>query len=170
MKLGKLILTTAFGLFLVVGCGNEKKEKEGFSYERKAETSTTSTTENDVTELVITGNDLMKYNKSELKAKAGKKVKLTLRHVGKADKMVMGHNVVILKQGTDVASFAGKAAMSKDNDYIPEGTTDVIAHTKMIGGGETAVVEFTAPEAGEYDFICSFPGHFGMMKGKFIVE
>lgn len=170
MKLGRIAFATILGLFLVVSCGEEKKEKKGFSYERTSETKTESTTESDVADLTITGNDLMKFNKSELKAKAGQKVKITLRHIGKADKMVMGHNVVILKPGTDVAAFAGKAAMSKDNDYIPEGTTDVVAHTKMIGGGETAVVEFTAPEAGEYDFICSFPGHFGMMKGKFIVE
>ncbi|MEM6771051.1 MAG: plastocyanin/azurin family copper-binding protein, partial [Bacteroidota bacterium] len=27
-----------------------------------------------------------------------------------------------------------------------------------------------APAAGEYDFICTFPGHYGVMKGKFIVE
>lgn len=154
----------------MVACGEEKKDKTGFSYERTSEKEPVSTSDNNLAELVITGNDLMKFNKSELKAKAGQKVKLTLRHVGKSDKMVMGHNVVILKLGTDIAMFAGKAAMSKDNDYIPEATTDVIAHTKMIGGGETAVVEFTAPEAGEYDFICSFPGHFGMMKGKFIVE
>ncbi|HBX64839.1 MAG TPA: azurin, partial [Balneolaceae bacterium] len=26
------------------------------------------------------------------------------------------------------------------------------------------------PEAGTYDFICSFPGHYALMKGKFIVE
>ena len=170
MKLSKIVFATILGLFLMTSCGNEKKEKEGFSYERTSETKTESNSDNDLAELVITGNDLMKFNKSELKAKSGQKVKLTLRHIGKSDKMVMGHNVVILKQGTDVAAFAGKAAMSKDNDYIPEGTTDVIAHTKMIGGGETAVIEFTAPEVGEYDFICSFPGHFGMMKGKFIVE
>ena len=40
----------------------------------------------------------------------------------------------------------------------------------MIGGGETDVIEFPAPEKGTYEFLCSFPGHYGMMKGKFIVE
>ena len=63
-----------------------------------------------------------------------------------------------------------KAAASKSNDYIPEGTIEVIAHTKMIGGGETTVIEFVAPEAGTYTYICSFPGHYAMMKGKLIVE
>ena len=29
---------------------------------------------------------------------------------------------------------------------------------------------FLPPKKGVYDFICSFPGHYAMMKGKFIVE
>jgi azurin len=40
----------------------------------------------------------------------------------------------------------------------------------MLGGGETTTIAFTAPAAGTYDYICSFPGHYGMMKGKLIVE
>ena len=40
----------------------------------------------------------------------------------------------------------------------------------MIGGGESVTIEFDAPEAGTYDFLCTFPAHFAMMKGKFIVK
>ena len=58
---------------------------------------------------------------------------------------------------------------AKDNGYIPEGD-DIIAHTKMIGGGESVEITFDAPAAGTYDYICPFPGHYGIMKGKFIVE
>jgi azurin len=86
------------------------------------------------------------------------------------DKNVMGHNFVLLKSGVDIIVFGGKAATAKDTEYIPDSGVDVIAHTKLIGGGETAVVEFDAPEAGTYDFLCSFPGHYAIMKGKFIVE
>jgi azurin len=100
----------------------------------------------------------------------GQKVKLTLRHIGTLDKNVMGHNVVILKLGVDTAEFAALASTEKDNEYIPKGTQDVIAHTKIIGGGETTSIEFEAPAVGTYDFICSFPAHFAMMNGKFIVE
>ncbi|MBT8261281.1 MAG: azurin, partial [Bacteroidia bacterium] len=38
------------------------------------------------------------------------------------------------------------------------------------GGGQSTSVTFMAPEVGTYDFICSFPGHSALMKGKFIVE
>lgn len=88
-------------------------------------------------------------------------------------KSTMGHNFVLLKQGVDVGEF-GRAAVQQGSapDFeVPEALLgDVIAHTKMIGGGESVTIEFPAPEKGTYNFICSFPGHVAMMKGKFIVE
>ena len=107
----------------------------------------------------------------EIKVKAGQTVNLTLKHVGQMDKKVMGHNFVLLKKGTDLSAF-GEAAVAAGpaNEYIPNGGADVIAHTKLIGGGESDTISFKAPEAGTYDFICSFPGHLALMKGTFIVE
>ena len=84
---------------------------------------------------------------------------------------VMGHNFILLKKGTDVKDFALKANRAPETGYIPADMKDaVIAATETIGGGQESAIEFDAPEAGEYDFICSFPGHYAMMKGKFIVE
>jgi azurin len=45
-----------------------------------------------------------------------------------------------------------------------------VAHTKLIGGGESDTINFTITEPGTYDYICSFPGHLALMKGKLIVE
>lgn len=119
----------------------------------------------------LSSNDQMQFDKKVLKAKAGQKVKLTLKHTGTMKKEVMGHNFVLLKQGTDFNDFATKAATAKATGYIPaELKGAVIANTKVIGGGESASVEFTAPAAGTYKFLCSFPGHVGMMQGDFVVE
>ncbi|AVR46817.1 azurin [Christiangramia fulva] len=118
--------------------------------------------------IVINANDQMRFDTSEIKVKAGDRVRLTLNHTGKLAKNVMGHNFVLLTQGTDVAKFAQAAMSEKDNDYIP--STGFIAHTKIVGGGESTSIEFNAPKKGTYDFLCSFPGHYAMMKGKFIVE
>ena len=118
--------------------------------------------------IVLNSNDQMKFDLSEIRVKAGEKVKLTLNHTGKLPKNVMGHNFVLLTKGTDVAKFATAAMSEKGKEYIP--STGVLAHTKLIGGGESTTIEFTAPQKGTYDFICSFPGHYTMMKGKFIVE
>ena len=120
--------------------------------------------------LELKSDDQMKYDKSELRVSAGQKVKVVLRHVGKMDKSVMGHNFVLLGQGVDVSAFASLALGAVDNGYIPAETADVIAYTKVIGGGEETSVIFDAPAPGEYDFICSFPAHYEMMNGKFIVE
>ena len=124
----------------------------------------------DVVEVVIEGNDQMKFNLSEIKVKEGQTVKLTLKHVGKLPEAAMGHNWVLLKQGTELATFAQAAMKAKDNQYVPEGSNAVIAATDLIGGGEETTIEFKAPAKGSYDFVCSFPGHYALMKGKFIVE
>ncbi len=170
MKTFKRILTVTLISFVMLGCGEEKKEKEGFTYERKSSSTETKKEDDNVANIVLTADDFMKYNTNEIKVKAGQKVRLTLRHIGKLDKNVMGHNIVILNNDVDMVAFATKAATQKENDYIPVGTSDVLAHTKMIGGGQTVTIEFDAPEVGIYQFLCSFPAHYAMMKGEFIVE
>lgn len=167
----KLILV--FLVALAFSCGDKKKDTP-------ATTTTTPDTKvekkapvEDSKEAVLTieGNDQMQFNKKELKVKAGQKVKLTLKHVGKMDKQVMGHNWALLTQDADLATVGNAAAMAKDNDYIPADMTDkFIVHTKMIGGGESTTIEFDAPAPGTYTFLCTFPGHYALMQGKFIVE
>ncbi len=156
------------------GGGEESKQADQPAEQPKTETPaepTPATPASDAVVLEISGNDLMKFDKTELRAKAGQKVKITLHHSGKLAKEAMGHNVVILKSGTDIAAFAAKAVDAKATDYIPASeSANIIAHTKLIGGGESDTIEFTAPAAGSYPFLCSFPGHYGFMKGEFIVE
>ncbi|MAO66283.1 MAG: azurin [Balneola sp.] len=124
----------------------------------------------DKVEITIESNDKMQFNMDEIKVEAGQTVVLTLVHTGKLPKAAMGHNWVLLAQGTDINKFGAAASKFADNDYLPKDSDQVLAATKLIGGGQETTIEFTAPEAGTYDFICSFPGHYAMMKGKFIVE
>ncbi|WP_251359540.1 azurin [Kangiella sp. TOML190] len=120
-------------------------------------------------EVTVNANDQMQFDVSEIKVKAGEEVKLTLNHTGNLGKEVMGHNFVVLAVGTDAAAFGQAAMQAKDSDYIPANSEAVLAHTKVVGGGESDTISFTL-EKGTYDFICSFPGHWGIMKGKIIVE
>jgi azurin len=178
LKKMKPILTAIVCITLLVSCGKSKEKK----VPEKAKTTTVAKAKkapkkkmvvvdaDGVVNVTMITSDRMKFNLRKITVKAGQKIKLTLSHTGKLDKRVMGHNVVFLKQGVKTSAFASKAAASKDNDYIPKGTTDMIANTKMLGGGETTTIEFTAPAAGTYDYICSFPAHYAMMKGKLIVE
>lgn len=174
-NLNKVILFITFIMLVTVSCKDDKKTETATENEVKKEVVDEPKIEEPVVSessdgtLEIAGDDAMKFDKSELKAKAGQKITLTLTHTGKMAKNVMGHNWVLLKQGADITAFAEKAiAAGPDKEYIPE--ENVIVSTKIIGGGESVTITFDAPAAGTYDFICSFPGHYGMMKGKFIVE
>ena len=111
----------------------------------------------------------MMFDKNLLKGQAGKEINLTLNHTGKIAKEFMGHNFVLLKKDVDVDDFAQRAVIAKDNQYIPEGD-ETIAYTNMLGGGESDSVTFTVDEPGSYIYICTFPGHYQIMKGEFIIE
>lgn len=186
------LLTT----IVFLSCGNEKKEQESIRIGEEgtiqesqsdprsvnnttrgevADTAQTGSNENiqrrdGVVQINLTGDDQMRFNMNEIRVRAGETVRVTLRHTGQLPKNAMGHNFVLLQKDADVTDFGQRAASASGNDYIPQGSDEVIAHTELIGGGEETSVEFTAPEAGTYTFICSFPGHFVQMRGQFIVE
>ncbi len=165
----KLRLVQIFAIvFLLASCGGSGSSET----ESTTEEMTTETVQEDVpaaVSLELSSNDQMQYDQAQLRVKSGQEVTLTLTHTGQMDKAVMGHNFVLLKKGTDVAGFATDAIAAADNEYIPESDA-IIAYTGLIGGGESVSVTFTAPEAGIYDYICSFPGHYSIMRGKFLVE
>ena len=119
----------------------------------------------------LTGNDQMLYNISEIIVKAGQTILLTFTNIGKMSKETMGHNFILLKQGIAPGTFGNAAMSAKATDYNPaDMESSIIVHTKLLGPGESETIEFAAPEPGTYDYLCSFPGHWGVMKGKLIVE
>jgi azurin len=88
-------------------------------------------------------------------------------------KIVMAHNVVILKLGTDQVKFITAGAQARETDFISNDMKEqVIAKTPLAGAGETVEVTFKVPNvAGEYPFICTFPGHYQAgMRGSFAVK
>jgi azurin len=122
-----------------------------------------------VCKLEIAGTDQMSFDKKELVvAPDCTSVELTLKHTGKFPVAQMGHNWVLTKTA-DVAGVAtdGMGA-GLPKDYIKDGDARVIAHTKVIGGGQTTSVTFPVSKltkGGAYTYFCSFPGHFAVMKG-----
>ncbi len=121
----------------------------------------------------ITGNDQMQFSTKAFEVTEGQKVILSFKHIGQLPAVAMGHNLVILQTGTEVPAFSAKCAPAKDTEYIPqdeESKKQIVAHTKLLGGGESDEITFTAPAAGEYPFICSFPGHFAIMQGVMTVK
>lgn len=132
----------------------------------------TATASSDAKAFEITGNDAMQFNVTEMAVAPGQTVKLSLKNVGKLPAQAMSHNWVLLSTGNwdDVAKLAMDAA-TKAPTYLPADQSAILAHTKMLGPGESDSIEFTAPTTpGEYWYICTFPGHFALMKGKLIVK
>ena len=124
-----------------------------------------------VVTVILGSTDQMKYTFTQIDVAAGRKVKLTLNHLGKMPKSAMGHNFVLLKAGVDPAAFAAAGIAAKATDYIAPGSDDkIIAKTPLLGGGESATVEFDAPAPGEYAFVCTMPGHSALMNGVLIVK
>lgn len=170
MKKTFFLLTAGALMFASCGSNDQKTQEAETTTVESTETAVSAENANEIS-ITINGGDDMKFDLSEIKVKEGQTVKLTLHHSGKMAKTAMGHNFVLLASGVSVKDFATKAVAASATDYIPAGSeNEVIAHTKLVGGGESDTIEFTAPAKGSYDFLCSFPGHYGLMKGTFIVE
>ncbi len=180
-----LKLSSILALTFFIGCGGGGSEEQKtdqatstsqrtieivgtnslkFAVEAEAEGLTVGEADAQETELLLL---------ESITAKPGETLTIRLTTRSTMPPAAMSHNWVLLEQGTDTDAFANAAIQAKDNDYIPANQQEsVIAHTELAAGGETVEVTFTVPEqTGEYDYICSFPGHYvGGMRGTLVVE
>lgn len=120
---------------------------------------------------ISTVPERMQFTVTEFKVRAGAPVKVVLENPD-----VTPHNILICAPGTadEIGLAANEMAKLPDafekSDFIPK--SDKILHfTKMLKQGETGILRFHAPkEPGTYPYICSFPGHYLVMRGVMIVE
>jgi azurin len=124
--------------------------------------------------LEITGNDMIQYDKKQLKVASDcTQVELMLTHSGKLPAASMGHDWVLVKADDMQAVASDGLAAGAANNYVKKDDARVIAHTKVVGGGESASVTFamSALKKGQsYKYLCTFPGHNALMNGDFIIE
>lgn len=116
----------------------------------------------------MVGMDNMKFDVTTIEAKPGEKITIKLTTKSQIPKQAMAHNVVVIDKDANVDEVSNASARARDNDYIaPEYDEEIIAATGLAGGGETVEVTFTVPEEkGEYEYVCTFPGHYPAgMKG-----
>lgn len=158
MKLTAIATTCALLTFMGISHANAKDSKDG-----KVDQTVT-----------ISGNDTMQFDVKTFEVKAGSKVKIVLKNIGVVPKIAMGHNIVILKKGITAIAFGQKAlgAGANATNALPDSLKgDVIASTKLLGPGETDSVVMKAPsETGTYEYVCTFPGHFALMRGVMTVK
>ena len=111
----------------------------------------------------------LKYDKTRISAEPGERLSLTLENTD-----VMPHNWVMVRyEGyTNVGEKADRMVNDPDaiaKQYIPE-DRDIMHYTRLLNPGESTTIHFNAPVApGHYPFLCTFPGHWQVMRGYLIV-
>lgn len=155
-----------FAALIVAGCGggSEQADMAAPAQEEAAAEAASGV-------VVIEANDQLQFSVNEFTVAAGEEVTVTLVNVGTLPKETFGHNLVILTAGSDLEAFATEAMGNAGNEYLPTDMSNVLAHTALLGPDEEDTITFTAPtEPGQYEFLCTFPGHYGTMRGVMIVE
>lgn len=134
------------------------------------------TTSGDVLVVTLRPNpsNPMTWETTTISAKAGQKVKLTFENQHPTGPLQ--HNFILGKVGSKQRLIDASNAMMTDMakwmglGFIPE-SPDVVAHTKLLNPGQSETIEFTLPaEAGEYPYLCTFPGHALIMQGTLKAE
>lgn len=146
---------------VIISCGSDKKETEKAN--PAVEQMETDKISN---QIELKATDDMKFDQTKFTVRAGEEITLTFTNAGVLPIETMGHNVVILEKRADIAQFANASARAKETDYISHlYVTDIVAHTQLLGPGESETIKFTLKAPGDYTFICTFPGHWAAMKG-----
>ncbi|MEX0770486.1 MAG: plastocyanin/azurin family copper-binding protein [Balneolaceae bacterium] len=105
----------------------------------------------------------LRFDREEMTVEAGSKIALTFSN---EDDML--HNVVIVEPGAadPVGSQAMQLGLEGDAlGYVPQ-MEEVLFHTSLLEPNESETIYFQVPDTpGDYQFVCTFPGHHITMRG-----
>ncbi|MAZ62740.1 MAG: hypothetical protein CL895_00585 [Dehalococcoidia bacterium] len=111
---------------------------------------------------ISTIGDTIQFDRASLQETAIYSVTVTFTNASTINQ----HNWVLVQPGTKDAVAAGVEA-GEANSWVKPDDDRVIAHTKLLGPGESEEIKFTGQIAGIYQFVCTFPGHSATMFGEF---
>lgn len=112
----------------------------------------------------------LQFVPKELRVKAGAKVRLIFEN---PDLMI--HNFVLVAAGAaeEVGALADLIAADPNGmakAYVPV-SSKILQATLLVNPKGRAELNFTAPtEPGRYPYLCTFPGHWRIMRGELVVE
>ena len=164
-----LSILTIASILILSSCGGTDKKEEAKTTDTVATASESATPGIANITVKVTGNTMadMAYEPSSLTVKAGDKVTLTLVNTNTMEGML--HNWVLVKLGSGQEVATAGIAAGMDKNYVPE-NSNVLVASALAKPKETITLEFVAPAAGSYNYICTYPGHFPKMIGKLYVE
>lgn len=115
----------------------------------------------DTTITIRTTGSNLEFSPSRISAKAGTRVRIRYVNDG-----TLPHNIVLVKDEGDIDMLGMAAFQASKTDYVPlQHEERMIAHTELAVPGATVEMTFVVPPAGEYFFVCLYPGHYNMMVG-----
>ena len=112
----------------------------------------------------------LQFSPTEFKVKAGEKISL---HFNNSDSIP--HNWLLATPGSYQEVGLASSEMLTDPNasskhYAPE-MEEVLHYTPMLYHRNRFVLHLTAPKTpGRYPYLCTFPGHWAVMKGEMVVE
>ena len=110
--------------------------------------------------------DALQFSVADMFATAGSEVSVTFTN----SSSVNSHNWALVENGTKDAVSADGTGAGPGNNWLPVDDSRVIGNTMVLSPGQSDTATFTAPAAGTYQFVCTFPGHNFTMFGDFIVN
>jgi glucose/arabinose dehydrogenase/azurin len=120
--------------------------------------------------VVHTVREQMRYDTPRLVVEAGKPFKIILENTD-----FMPHNLVVVKPGKRAEIGGRTSNMTPDQTddrgrpYVPR-SGDIVAATHLVDGGKSEAIELNAPTAeGDYEYVCTYPGHWTLMWGTLVV-
>ena len=115
----------------------------------------------DTTITIRASGSTLEFTPTRVSAKAG--TRLRLRFVNEGS---LPHNIVVPKSDDDIDALALAAYQAGETGYVPmDLKAKLVGWTTLASPGETVEVSFVVPAAGEYTYVCLFPGHANSMLG-----
>lgn len=103
----------------------------------------------------------LEFTPKSLSAKAGARVRIRFINDG-----TFPHNVVIPRNIDDIDALATAAYSAGETGYVPmEEKEKLLAFSTLASPGQTVEFILTMPAAGEYQYVCTYPGHANLMFG-----
>lgn len=126
-----------------------------------AATSVAAQGTSDTTITIRASGSTLEFTPARVSAKAGTRVRIRLINDG-----TLPHNLVVPKNDDDIDTLALAAYEAGETGYVPMGLKDkLVGWTTLASPGESVEATFIVPAAGEYTYVCLFPGHANQMSG-----
>lgn len=115
----------------------------------------------DTTITIRATGSTLEFTPTRVSAKAGTRVRIRFINEG-----TLPHNLVVPISDDDIDTLALAAYRAGETGYVPMDLRErLVAWTALASPGESVETTFVVPAAGEYTYVCLFPGHANSMLG-----